>query len=263
MSSTGVFEVGGGRALAGETGVPGDKSISHRALLLAALAEGTSTLTGLSTGDDVVRTHGAVAALGAGVTPMGPDVVVHGGRGRLAAPAGEVDLGNSGTGMRLLMGVAATLPGTTAMTGDASLCRRPMDRVAVPLEQMGAAVAGAGERCLPPLTVTGGALRGITYEPPMASAQVKGCHYFVEVRSLNNKYFKANIRLAEEFQGLEAEFESRLRERVSRGTVTVTARCSEDSASAAHEINLGALASCRRLQTKNNSQQRISWLPYR
>ena len=174
MSSTGVFEVGGGRALAGETGVPGDKSISHRALLLAALAEGTSTLTGLSTGDDVVRTHGAVAALGAGVTPMGPDVVVHGGRGRLAAPAGEVDLGNSGTGMRLLMGVAATLPGTTAMTGDASLCGRPMDRVAVPLEQMGAAVAGAGERCLPPLTVTGGALRGITYEPPMASAQVKG-----------------------------------------------------------------------------------------
>lgn len=74
-----------------------------------------------------------------------------------------------------------------------------------------------------------------------ASSQVNGCHYFVEVRSLNNKYFKANIRLAEEFQGLEAEFESRLRERVSRGTVTVTARCSEDSASAAHEINTRAL----------------------
>jgi uncharacterized protein (TIGR00255 family) len=76
-----------------------------------------------------------------------------------------------------------------------------------------------------------------------ASAQVSGCHYFVEVRSLNNKYFKANIRLAEEFQGLEAEFEARLRERVGRGTVTVTARCSEESAAAAYEINQGALAS--------------------
>jgi len=74
-----------------------------------------------------------------------------------------------------------------------------------------------------------------------ASAQVDGCHYFVEVRSLNNKYFKASIRLAEEFQGLEAEFEARLRERISRGTITVTARCSEDSASAAHEININAL----------------------
>ncbi len=76
-----------------------------------------------------------------------------------------------------------------------------------------------------------------------ASAHIDGCHYFVEVRSLNNKYFKANIRLAEEFQGLEAEMESRLRERMSRGTLTVTARCSEDTASAAHEVNLGALTS--------------------
>lgn len=74
-----------------------------------------------------------------------------------------------------------------------------------------------------------------------ASAHIDGCHYFVEVRSLNNKYFKANIRLAEEFQGLEAEFEAKLREHVSRGTVTVTARCSQDSAAAAHTINLSAL----------------------
>lgn len=75
-----------------------------------------------------------------------------------------------------------------------------------------------------------------------ASAHIEGCHYFVEVRSLNNKYFKATIRLAEEFQGLEAEMEARLRERISRGTLTVTARCSEDSASAAHEINTQALS---------------------
>jgi uncharacterized protein (TIGR00255 family) len=75
-----------------------------------------------------------------------------------------------------------------------------------------------------------------------ASAHVDGCHYFIEVRSLNNKYFKANIRLSEEFQGLEAEFESRLREKLSRGTVTVTARCSEESASAAYSINTHALS---------------------
>lgn len=74
-----------------------------------------------------------------------------------------------------------------------------------------------------------------------ASSHVNGCHYFVEVRSLNNKYFKANIRLGEEFQGLEAEFEARLRERLSRGTITINARCSEDSASAAHAINVQAL----------------------
>jgi len=169
-----VLEVGGGRPLMGETAVPGDKSISHRALLLAALAEGTSSITGLSLGDDVVRTRVAVAALGAGVDGEGTDVTVHGGRARLAAPADELDLGNSGTGMRLLVGLAATLAGTTRMTGDASLRSRPMDRVAVPLARMGARIDGAGERCLPPLAVTGGGLHGIEYEPPMASAQVKG-----------------------------------------------------------------------------------------
>ncbi len=96
-----------------------------------------------------------------------------GGRSRLAAPSGEIDLGNSGTGMRLLAGVLATVPGTTRITGDASLRTRPMDRVADPLALMGATVVGEGSRCLPPLAVTGGDLHGIDYTPPMASAQVK------------------------------------------------------------------------------------------
>jgi 3-phosphoshikimate 1-carboxyvinyltransferase len=172
--------VTGGSRLAGTLAVPGDKSISHRALLLAALAEGTSTIVGLSAGDDVARTARAVAALGAGVTldpGGGPDgapvVTVAGGRSRLHAPPDPVDLGNSGTGMRLLAGVAATLPGTTTLTGDASLCARPMDRVADPLRAMGAGVTGAGERVLPPLAVTGGALSAIEFTPPVASAQVK------------------------------------------------------------------------------------------
>ncbi len=175
MTASGAesIEVPGGRPLVGAVGVPGDKSISHRALLLSALAEGTSTITGLSHGDDVERTRRAVEAMGAEVTTEGDRVTVIGGRARLAAPARPVDLGNSGTGMRLLAGVVATVPGTTTMTGDASLRSRPMDRVADPLARMGATVMGEGDRCLPPLQVTGGALHGIDYAPPMASAQVK------------------------------------------------------------------------------------------
>ena len=175
MSGPGAtsLEVPGGRPLVGAVGVPGDKSISHRALLLSALAEGTSTITGLSHGDDVDRTRLAVQALGAEVAAEGDRVTVTGGRDRLRAPDGPVDLGNSGTGMRLLAGVVATLPGTTTMTGDVSLRSRPMDRVADPLGLMGATVVGEGDRCLPPLQVTGGTLVGIDYTPPMASAQVK------------------------------------------------------------------------------------------
>jgi 3-phosphoshikimate 1-carboxyvinyltransferase len=176
----GVLDVVGGRALAGATTVPGDKSISHRALLLAALAEGTSVLTGLSDGEDVVRTCRAIEALGAGVARDAATgvVTVNGGRARLSAPAATVDLGNSGTGMRLLAGVVAGVPGVTRLDGDESLRSRPMDRVAVPLDLMGARVTGVGGRCRPPLTVTGGSLVGIDYTPPMASAQVKGAVLF-------------------------------------------------------------------------------------
>ena len=165
--------VRGGSPLTGTVTVPGDKSISHRALLLAALAQGTSTIHGLSHGDDVARTLAAVAALGAEVGTDGGSVTVTGGRSRLRVPDGPLDLGNSGTGLRLLAGVVAALPGTTRLTGDDSLRSRPMDRVAAPLTLMGATVVGEGDRFLPPLAVTGGALTGITYEPPMASAQVK------------------------------------------------------------------------------------------
>jgi 3-phosphoshikimate 1-carboxyvinyltransferase len=153
--------------------VPGDKSISHRALLLSALAEGASTVTGLSDGGDVLGTLAAVEALGAGVERRGGVTTVHGGRSRLASPEGPVDLGNSGTGMRLLLGLLAGLPVTATLTGDESLSRRPMDRVEVPLTRMGARITGRGPTCLPPVTVTGGSLRGIEYTPPMASAQVK------------------------------------------------------------------------------------------
>ena len=165
--------VRGGRPLTGTIRVPGDKSISHRALMLAALAEGTSTITGLSPGDDVARTAAAVAGLGAAVAVDGGLVRVEGGRSRLHVPERPLDLGNAGTSLRLLTGLVATLPGITTLTGDESLRGRPMDRVAEPLVRMGAGVAGSGPRCLPPVAVTGGALQGIDYTVPMASAQVK------------------------------------------------------------------------------------------
>jgi 3-phosphoshikimate 1-carboxyvinyltransferase len=163
----------GGLPLVGTLAVPGDKSISHRALLLAALAEGTSTISGLSDGDDVARTAAAIEALGARLGRDGTTVTVTGGREGLHPPTGPVDMGNSGTGLRLLAGVVAGLPGVSVLTGDDSLRARPMDRVAEPLGLMGAPVVGNGPRCLPPLTVSGGPLHGITYTPPMASAQVK------------------------------------------------------------------------------------------
>ena len=165
--------VAGGAPLGGELRVPGDKSISHRALIVGCLGEGTSLVRGLSDGDDVRRTRDAVAALGAQVHDDGEVVTVTGGRSRLHAPAGPIDCGNSGTSMRLLAGLAAGLPGVTVLLGDDSLSARPMDRVAEPLGAMGAKVQGIGPRCLPPLAVTGGALHGITCTPAVASAQVK------------------------------------------------------------------------------------------
>ncbi|MGH9099960.1 MAG: 3-phosphoshikimate 1-carboxyvinyltransferase [Acidimicrobiales bacterium] len=165
--------VAGGSPLAGEVRAPGDKSISHRALLIGALGEGTSVVRGLSDGDDVRRTRHAVAALGAEVHDDGAVVTVTGGRGVLRPPGGPIDCGNSGTGMRLLAGLVAGMDGETVLVGDESLSSRPMDRVAVPLTAMGAGVTGGGPRCVPPLTVKGGELHGVEWTPEMASAQVK------------------------------------------------------------------------------------------
>ncbi|MHB1710118.1 MAG: 3-phosphoshikimate 1-carboxyvinyltransferase [Acidimicrobiales bacterium] len=168
-----TIRVTGGRSFRGETMVPGDKSISHRALLLAALAGGTSTISGLSDGEDVHHTLQAIRDLGAEVVEEDGNVSVTGGRTKLCPANRPIDLGNSGTGLRLLMGLAATLEQTTVLIGDTSLHRRPMDRVALPLIAMGARVTGRSPRCLPPVEVGGGQLHGIEYSPPMASAQVK------------------------------------------------------------------------------------------
>jgi 3-phosphoshikimate 1-carboxyvinyltransferase len=168
-----------GRGLRGCLRVPGDKSISHRALLLAARAEGRSTIAGLSDGEDVSATRRAIQQFGAVVSrPDSPggegDWVIDGGRSRIGEPEAVIDVGNSGTGIRLLTGWASGLEFLTVLQGDASIARRPMGRVTEPLRQMGARIDGRGDGGWPPLVVRGGGLRGIEYDLPVPSAQVKG-----------------------------------------------------------------------------------------
>ena len=174
MTAPRALVVRGGVPCRGVVRTPGEKSISHRAVLLGALAEGTSVIRGLSDGADVAASLAAVEAMGAGVERRDDGtVVVHGGRRRLHRADGPLDCGNSGTSMRLLAGLVAGLEWETHLVGDESLSARPMDRVAEPLGLMGAAVHGRGERCLPPLHVHGGALHGIDWTARVASAQVK------------------------------------------------------------------------------------------
>ncbi len=174
MSAPRILVVHGGVPCRGTVRTPGEKSISHRSVLLGALAEGTSVIRGLSDGADVAASLAAVEAMGVSVERR-PDgtVVLLGGRGRLHAAAGALDCGNSGTSMRLLAGLVAGFDWETELVGDESLSTRPMDRVAEPLTLMGAHVQGRGERCLPPLRVRGGELRGIDWTAKVASAQVK------------------------------------------------------------------------------------------
>ena len=161
-----------GGPLAGVARAPGDKSISHRALILGAMARGVSEIDGLLEGDDVARTAQAMSAFGARVERLGEGRWRVTGQGELAQPEGVIDCGNAGTGVRLLMGAAAGFALTARFTGDASLRRRPMGRVLEPLAAMGArSEAAEGGRL--PVTLRGGDLHAIAYRPPEPSAQVK------------------------------------------------------------------------------------------
>ena len=174
MTAPRILVVDGAVPCRGTVRTPGEKSISHRSVLLAALAEGTSVVHGLSDGADVAASVAAVEGMGVEVDrPEDGTIILHGGRTRLHRPGHPLDCGNSGTSMRLLIGLVAGLGWTTELVGDESLNQRPMDRVAEPLARMGATVSGRGERCLPPVRVEGGELRGIDWTSKMASAQVK------------------------------------------------------------------------------------------
>ncbi|WP_341524300.1 bifunctional prephenate dehydrogenase/3-phosphoshikimate 1-carboxyvinyltransferase [Pseudomonas sp. G.S.17] len=172
-----VFVASPGGSVRGRIRVPGDKSISHRSIMLGSLADGVTEVEGFLEGEDALATLQAFRDMG--VVIEGPHhgrVVIHGvGLHGLKAAPGPLYLGNSGTSMRLLAGLLAAQDFDSSLTGDASLSRRPMSRVADPLRQMGAVIETAAEG-RPPLTIRGGqSLKGLTYDMPMASAQVKSC----------------------------------------------------------------------------------------
>ena len=172
-----IFLANPGGRLSGRIRVPGDKSISHRSIMLGSLAEGVTEVEGFLEGEDALATLQAFRDMG--VVIEGPHhgrVTIHGvGLHGLKAPPGPIYLGNSGTSMRLLSGLLAAQPFDVTLTGDASLSKRPMNRVAKPLREMGALIDTAAEG-RPPMTIHGGRrLGGMTYEMPMASAQVKSC----------------------------------------------------------------------------------------
>ncbi|MBD9399694.1 bifunctional prephenate dehydrogenase/3-phosphoshikimate 1-carboxyvinyltransferase [Pseudomonas sp. PDM11] len=172
-----IFLANPGGKVAGRIRVPGDKSISHRSIMLGSLAEGTTEVEGFLEGEDALATLQAFRDMG--VVIEGPHhgrVTIHGvGLHGLKPPPGPIYVGNSGTSMRLLSGLLAGQPFDVTMTGDASLSKRPMNRVANPLREMGAVVE-TGPDGRPPLTIRGGSkLKALTYTLPMASAQVKSC----------------------------------------------------------------------------------------
>ncbi len=167
-----------GGSLSGRIRVPGDKSISHRALMLGSLATGETTISGLLLGEDPRSTASCFQALGAEISPLNSDLVkVKGiGLGNLQEPNGILDAGNSGTTLRLMLGILAAQPDRFfTVTGDDSLRSRPMSRVVKPLAEMGAKIWGRQQASLAPLAIQGQRLHSIHYHSPIASAQVKSC----------------------------------------------------------------------------------------
>ncbi len=180
------FRVRPVRRLSGECEVPGDKSISHRAALLGALAEGPTEVQGYLEGEDCLRTITAIQMMGVDVTKKGPGHyrIAGAGLGGLVEPADIIDCGNSGTTARLLVGFVAGQPFWTLLTGDESLRRRPMKRVAEPLTRMGATIVGRSDGGRLPLAVRGAERpRAIAYDTPIASAQVKSAILLAGLRA--------------------------------------------------------------------------------
>ena len=158
-----------------EITVPGDKSISHRAVIIAALSNGVCTLQGFLPSEDCMHTVNAMRALGIKIEQPEPTtLIVHGKKRVLTPPKNEINCGNSGTTMRLLAGLLAGQTFESRLVADAGLSRRPMDRVIAPLSEMGASIVAEGPDQTAPLRVRGGSLHGIHYRPSVASAQVKG-----------------------------------------------------------------------------------------
>ena len=178
MSATGIFSGSvlalPAKGLKGEMSVPGDKSISHRSVFFGSIAEGTTEIRGFLEGEDNLSTISAFSLMGVDITRTGDRVRINGkGLAGLNEPSDIIDAGNSGTTTRLLVGLLSSLPFFSVITGDASLRKRPMKRVVEPLLKMGASIAGRKDASLLPLAINGKKLKGMRFESPIASAQLK------------------------------------------------------------------------------------------
>ncbi len=182
------------RRLDAEFSVPGDKSISHRGIMLGGMAAGSTRLRGFLPGEDCLSTLHALQALGCRVDRVAPnEVVIEGRGGKLLAPAEPLDCGNSGTTMRLLSGVVAGQPFTTRLFGDASLSRRPMGRIAEPLRLFGAEIICESNGDRPPLTIRGTQLKAIDFASKVASAQVKSCVLLAALQAEGKSTFREPV----------------------------------------------------------------------
>ncbi len=227
MSVPTELVVAGPVPLRGRLCPPGDKSISHRALLFAALAEGPSALSHLAEGDDVARTRAALEALGVGVRAAnGAQVVVSGaGFDGLREPEAVIDCGNSGTTIRLLSGVLAGRPFHSVLTGDASLRRRPMGRVVEPLRAMGARLDGRSGGELAPLSMRGGGLTGCRHDLAVASAQVKSALLLAGLQAAGSTEVREPSRSRDHTERMLASFGAPVA--VDGDVVRVRAGCPE------------------------------------
>jgi 3-phosphoshikimate 1-carboxyvinyltransferase len=190
-----VERVAPARHLRGSLRVPGDKSTSHRALMISALAKGQSSITGLSPGDDVAATSVMIEQLGATRSDEEGRVLITGPDEGLHPSEVALDCANSGTTMRLMSGVVSTIPGVHQLVGDASLSKRPMDRVATPLGLMGAILQGQGPTRTPPLTIESPAqLRSVNYHVSIASAQVKSAILLAALAAYGDSSVSEDVR---------------------------------------------------------------------
>ena len=208
--------------ISGEICLPGDKSISHRYAMLAAIAQGESRIHNFSTGADCHSTLGCVSALGIAVEEQGADVTIHGrGLDGLNPPSGELDAGNSGSTIRMLSGILAAQPFSSRIIGDESLSRRPMQRIIGPLSEMGAAIT-ARENRFPPLEIRGAKLRPIDYTLPVPSAQVKTCVLFAGLYAGGQTIVREPMRSRDHSEIALREFGAEIR--IERRMIAVEGR---------------------------------------
>ncbi len=209
-------------SITGSISLPGDKSISHRYAMLAAIAEGETRISNYSSGADCHSTLGCVRALGIEVEGSGAEFVIHGrGLAGLRQPAAGLDAGNSGSTIRMLSGILAAQPFRSRISGDESLSRRPMQRIMKPLAQMGAQIQAREDR-FPPLEITGGALHPIAYELPVPSAQVKTCVLFAGLFAEGETVVIEPVRSRDHTEIALREFGADIH--VDRGRITIQGR---------------------------------------